>query len=155
MAYKIQIVKDNDENDVINTIRIPKHASDADCTHLKISMTSMMVISAVVPFVIVTCMHIAYALSCTSQYTMPVAVGMIMLNILCILPYISWFAFVGLFVWLVFGFIRRSTHSPCRERMQVLPLDFPWHLQALREAARVTEALRSFPPAQPQSTCCQ
>ena len=101
----------------IRTIRIPRSAQQ--CQKVSISLTSLMVITAIVPFIIVTCMHIAYALTCTSQYTTPVAVGMILLNVLCILPYISWIAFVGLFVWLVLCFIRRSQHPECVAQMQV------------------------------------
>ena len=101
----------------IRTVRIPSSAQR--CKKVQISLTSLMVISAIVPFVIVTCMHIAYALSCSSQYTMPVAVGMILLNVLCIMPYISWFAFVGLFGWLVLCFVRRSQHPECVSQMQV------------------------------------
>jgi hypothetical protein len=116
-GYALEIYRKPGEKP-FRVIRVPPHAPPHRCKKVQISLTALMVITAIVPFVIVTCMHIAYALSCTSQYTVGLAVGLIILNVMCILPYISWFAFAGLFAWLVILFVRRSRHPECAGQMQ-------------------------------------
>lgn len=76
--------------------------------HVKISLTMSMFIAAIIPFIVVTCMHVAFAVSCPSKYTMKVAIAMGVLNVLCLVPYVSWFAFIGLLLWLIVELRRRS-----------------------------------------------
>lgn len=60
------------------------------------------VISSVVPFVIVTILHIAYALSYPGLYNAnSTSVLLIILNVLCIIPYLSWIIFIVLVVWFI------------------------------------------------------
>ena len=80
--------------------------------HVKISLTMSMFIAAIIPFIIVTCMHVAFAVSCPAKYTMKVAIAMGVLNVLCLVPYVSWFAFVGLLLWLIVE-LRRRTLDTC------------------------------------------
>ena len=115
-GYEIEVFDTRNDNN-LGSVRFPPTCPVEQCKTVRIGLPAMMVISAIVPFVIVTCMHIAYALSCSAQYTAGVAAGMILLNIICILPFISWFAFVALFVWLVVCFARRSQDSRCATMM--------------------------------------
>ena len=108
----------SDGSPPVGSIRVPKSCPPENCKTVRISLVAMMVISAIVPFVVITCMHIAYALSCPSQYTAGRAAGMIILNVLCILPFISWFSFVALFIWLVIMFARRAKDNKCSEMMK-------------------------------------
>lgn len=90
-----------------NTFQVPG-TQHLPRRHVKLSMTLTMFISAIIPFIIVTCMHVAFAVSCPSKYTMKVAIAMGVLNVLCLVPYVSWFAFVGLLLWLIVELRRRS-----------------------------------------------
>lgn len=60
------------------------------------------VISSVVPFLIVTILHVAYALSYPHLYNAnSTSVLLIILNVLCIIPYLSWLIFIVLVVWFI------------------------------------------------------
>jgi len=87
--------------------RLPANNDNDECV-VPVDLTTFMVLTAILPFIIVTGMHVGYALSCPHGYSKPVVqAGMITLNVLCALPYISWPAFVGLFTWLVICLLRR------------------------------------------------
>ena len=116
-GVQLEVYSSNDSRP-IGSVRFPKDCPPSNCKTVRISLVSIMVISAIVPFIIITCMHISYALTCPSQYTAGRAAGMITLNILCILPFISWFSFVTLFIWLVIMFVRRAQDSKCSEMMK-------------------------------------
>lgn len=67
------------------------------------------VISSVVPFLIVTILHIIYATSYPNAYNSnSSSVLLIILNVMCIIPYLSWLISIVLIVW----FIVLFTHTP-------------------------------------------
>ena len=70
------------------------------------------VVSSIVPFTIVTIIHISYALSHPVQYNSnSKSVLLIILNVLCIIPYLSWLIFVVMIVWFIVLFTSADTHN--------------------------------------------
>ena len=55
---------------------------------------------ALMPFLVVTLMHVVYATMYPVRYN-AVCITFIFLNAMCLIPYVSWIAFLVLFVWLI------------------------------------------------------
>ena len=109
------------DGEVAKTIHLPLSRRHSRCKkHLRISTTTLMILYAIIPFIVVTVMHIIFATSCPGRYTLKVALILILLNVLCILPYISWLAFIIMLIWLSIELSKRSTQR-CRPSNLVAP----------------------------------
>ena len=75
------------------------------------------VVSSVVPFVIVTILHIIYATSYPGAYNSnSSSVLLIILNVLCIIPYLSWLIFIVLVVWFIILFTSAPSKRTCQAK---------------------------------------